>query len=265
MKKVLLTAILAVLALGCAITDYPVIFDTRGADDNGVMTGQYDLAYIIPSGQVATLWDDGSDELFTLVSQDWTGDQWLKTYDNYDPSGLINFLDQTYCDPNFDRSFCAITVAWNPDIATDDTFDYVLNMDCQGARSLSLLVSYVSRLGECGSGVWADKQGLFYEFSLMDRVNFRNQSVYHVPVDSTIATFEVNGENAPLFGRFNMYLDQKLRLMVPVTPNMKYQLRWLDSYTQAHGHNLDVNLTYGALNANFKVNVTSVAGALDRI
>jgi len=265
MKKVLLTAILAVLALGCAITDYPVIFDTRGADDNGVMFGQYDLAYIIPSGQVATLWDDGSDELFTLVSQDWIGDQWLKTYDNFDPTQTIMFLDQTYCDPTYDKSFCAITVAWNPDIAGDDTFDYVLNMDCQGARSLSVLASMGSRLGECGSGVWADKQGLAYEFSLMDRVTFRNQSVYHLPIDSTVATFEVNGENAPIFGRYNMYVDQKLRLMVPVTPNFKYQLQWLDKYTQANGNDLDVNLTYGALNANLKLSITSVAGALDRI
>ena len=77
MKKLLLIALLAAFSLGCAVTDYPVIFDTRGADSNGVMTGQYDLAFIITS-QVATIWDDGSDELFTLVSQDWKGDQWLK-------------------------------------------------------------------------------------------------------------------------------------------------------------------------------------------
>lgn len=265
MKKVLLTAILAVLALGCAVTDYPVIFDTRGADENGVLIGQYDPAYIIPSGQVATIWPDGSDELFTLVSQDWTGDQWLKTYDNFDPTASIYFLDQVYCDPVFDRSFCPVTVAWNPDIATDEMFDYVAGVDCQGFRSLSLLLGMGSRIGECGSGLWVDKQGLAYEFSLLDRVNFRNHSAYHLPIDSTVATFEINGDNAPIFGRFNTYLDEKLRLMVPVTPNMKYQLRWLDNYVKANGNNLDVNLTYGALNANLKVNVTSVAGALDRI
>jgi hypothetical protein len=278
MKKLLLIALLAAFSLGCAITDYPVIFDTRGADANGVMTGQYDLAYIVTS-QVATIWDDGSDELFTLVSQDWKGDQWLKTYNNYDPSGLINFLDQTYCDPTFDSSFCAIATAWNPDLPNayphgdqgagynnvDDPFDYVLDLNCNGARSLSLLVSYTSRYGECGSSVWADRQGAAYEFSLLEKVNFRGQSVYHIPVDSTVATFTVNGADMPVYGRFNMYMNDKLQVAFPVTPNARYQLNAIDRVIQRDGHFLDVNMTYGSLNANFKVNVTTVQNALDRL
>jgi hypothetical protein len=278
MKKLLLIALLAAFSLGCAITDYPVIFDTRGADANGVMTGQYDLAYIVTS-QVATIWDDGSDELFTLVSQDWKGDQWLKTYNNYDPSGLINFLDQTYCDPTFDSSFCAIATAWNPDLPNayphgdqgagynnvDDVFDYVLDLNCNGARSLSLLVSYTTRYGECGSSVWADRQGAAYEFSLLEKVNFRGQSVYHIPVDSTVATFTVNGADMPVYGRFNMYMNDKLQVAFPVTPNARYQLNAIDRVIQRDGHFLDVNMTYGSLNANFKVNVTTVQNALDRL
>ncbi|MCU0224900.1 MAG: hypothetical protein MUF27_12720 [Acidobacteria bacterium] len=278
MKKLLLIALLAAFSLGCAITDYPVIFDTRGADADGVMTGQYDLAYIVTS-QVATIWDDGSDELFTLVSQDWKGDQWLKTYNNYDPSGIINFLDQTYCDPTFDSSFCAIATAWNPDLPNayphgdqgagynnvDDVFDYVLDLNCNGARSLSLLVSYTSRYGECGSSVWADRQGAAYEFSLLEKVNFRGQSVYHIPVDSTVATFTVNGADLPIYGRFNMYMNDKLQVAFPVTPNARYQLNAIDRVIQRDGHFLDVNMTYGSLNANFKVNVTTVQNALDRL
>jgi hypothetical protein len=278
MKKLLLIALLAAFSLGCAITDYPVIFDTRGADADGVMTGQYDLAYIVTS-QVATIWDDGSDELFTLVSQDWKGDQWLKTYNNYDPSGIINFLDQTYCDPTFDSSFCAIATAWNPDLPNayphgdqgagynnvDDVFDYVLDLNCNGARSLSLLVSYTSRYGECGSSVWADRQGAAYEFSLLEKVNFRGQSVYHIPVDSTVATFTVNGADMPVYGRFNMYMNDKLQVAFPVTPNARYQLNAIDRVIQRDGHFLDVNMTYGSLNANFKVNVTTVQNALDRL
>ncbi len=278
MKKLLLIALLAAFSLGCAITDYPVIFDTRGADADGVMTGQYDLAYLVTS-QVATIWDDGSDELFTLVSQDWKGDQWLKTYNNFDPSGLINFLDQTYCDPTFDSSFCAIATAWNPDLPNayphgdqgagynnvDDPFDYVLDLNCNGARSLSLLVSYTSRYGECGSSVWADRQGAAYEFSLLEKVNFRGQSVYHIPVDSTVATFTVNGADLPIYGRFNMYMNDKLQVAFPVTPNARYQLNAIDRVIQRDGHFLDVNMTYGSLNANFKVNVTTVQNALDRL
>jgi len=280
MKKLFLIALLALASLGCAITDYPVITDSRGADGGAVMSGQYDLAYIIPSGQVATLWDDGSDELFTLVSQDWKGDQWLKTYNNFDSTGALNFLDQLYCDPTFDSNFCAVVTAWNPDLPNayphgdqgagynnvDDPFDYVLDLNCNGARSLSLLVSYTSRyFGECGSSVWSDRQGAAYEFSLLDKVNFRGQSVYHIPVDSTVASFTVNGAEMPIYGRFNMYMNDKLQVAFPVTPNARYQLNAIDRVIQRDGHFLDVNMTYGSLNANFKVNVTSVQNALDRL
>jgi hypothetical protein len=275
MKKLLFIALLAAFSLGCAITDYPVIFDSRGADGDGVMDGQYDLAYIIPSSQIATIWDDGTDELFTLVSQDWRGDQRLKTYNNFDPSGLVLFVDQTYCDPTFDSSFCAIATAWNPDLPNaypygsgsnvDNPFDYILDLNCNGARSLSLLVSYTSRIGECGSGVWADKQGAAYEFSILERTNFRGQSMYHIPLDSTVAAFTVNGKDMPIYGRFNLYMDDNMRTAIPVSSNARYQLMALDRMVQQDGHFLDVDMTYGSLIANFKINVTTVQHALDRL
>jgi hypothetical protein len=275
MKKLLFIALLAAFSLGCAITDYPVIFDSRGADGDGVMDGQYDLAYIIPSSQIATIWDDGTDELFTLVSQDWRGDQRLKTYNNFDPSGLVLFVDQTYCDPTFDSSFCAIATAWNPDLPNaypygsgsnvDNPFDYILDLNCNGARSLSLLVSYTSRIGECGSGVWADKQGAAYEFSILERTNFRGQSMYHIPLDSTVAAFTVNGKDMPIYGRFNLYMDDNMRTAIPMSSNARYQLMALDRMVQQDGHFLDVDMTYGSLTANFKINVTTVQNALDRL
>jgi len=279
MKKVLFTALLAVISLGCAVTDYPVIFDSRGADGDAVMFGQYDKA-LIKISQVATIWDDGTDELFTLVSQDWKGDQWLKTYNNFDPTGAVIFLNHTYCDPTFDSSFCAISTSWNPDLPNayphgdqgagynnvDNVFDYIYDPSCNGARSLSVLVSYTSRyFGECGSGIWADKQGAAYEFSLLDRVNFRGESVYHVPLDNTVASLTVNGNDMPIYGRFNLYLDERLRIMVPVTPNARYQLNAFDRVIQRDGNYMDVNLTYGSLNTSFKVNVTTVQNALDRL
>jgi hypothetical protein len=279
MMKLLFFALLAACSLGCAITDYPVITDSRGADGDGVMTGQYDLAYIIPSSQVATIWDDGTDELFTLVSQNWGGDQWLKTYNNYDPTGAVQLLDQTYCDPNFDSSFCAIARAWNPNLPNvysdadpgagtenvDDPFDYVYDGSCNGARSLSMLQSYTSRIGECGSGVWADKQGAAYEFSILERTSFRGKSMYHLPVDSTIAAFSINGREMPIFGRFNLYVDDNLRTVIPVSSNARYQLNALDRVVKQDGHFLDVDVTYGSLIANFKVYVSTVQNALDRL
>lgn len=289
MRKLLYIAFFAavIMSLGCAITNYPVIFDTRGADADGVLDGQYDKALILPDdyyGQTATIWEDGSDELFTLVTQNWTGDQYLYTYNNFDPSGVINFLDHTYCDPTRNSADCAITTAWNPDLPdayphgdqgagynnVDDPFDYELDMSCSGARSLSLLASYDYRLGECGSGMWADRQGAAYEFSLLEKTNYRGKSYYHLPIDASVASFAVLGEDGaqadmPIYGRFNAYLDERLRTVIPMTPNAKYQLRWIDSWVNAHGHFAEVTTTYGSLNATFKLNVTSVKGALDRL
>jgi hypothetical protein len=50
-----------------------------------------------------------------------------------------------------------------------------------------------------------------------------------------------------------------------MTPNARYQLNAIDRVIQRDGHFLDVNMTYGSLNANFKVNVTTVQNALDRL
>ena len=285
MRKLLCAAFGAaiLLSLGCAVTDYPVIFDTRGADSNAVMQSFYDQAYIIPSGSVATIWTDGSDELYTEVTQDWKGDQWLKTYNNFDASGVINFLDQTYCDP-VRQDNCAIATSWNPDLPNayphgdqaagynnvDDPFDYTADTTCTGYRSLSLLLSMSSRLGECGSGIFADKQAAAYEFSTLEKVNFRGKDYYHLPIDSSVASFAVTGQDGasttmPIFGRFNGYIDEHMRTVIPVTPNAKFQLRWLGNWTAAHGSQINMNMTYGSMNVNFKVNVTTVDNALDRL
>ncbi|MBP7148963.1 MAG: hypothetical protein KBD01_15640 [Acidobacteria bacterium] len=270
MKKVLLAAVLAALSLGCAVTDYPVIVDSRGADDDGVAQGQYDLAYIAIPSQIATIWDDGSDELFSLVSQDWKGDQWLKTFNNFDPTATILFRDQTYCDPNYDKSLCPLSVAWNPDTADDDPFDYTFDPSCSGARSLSMLAQYTSRYGECGSGWMADKQAALYEFSQLQTVEFMGKQVYHLPIDASVASFQFTGEDGivgdmKVFGRFNAYIDQHFRTAFPMTPNARYQLRALDQWIKAHGHRIDVDLTYGSLSANLKISVTSLQAALDRL
>lgn len=271
------------LSLGCVVTEYWVITDSHGPYDNNVLTGQYEQAYIIPSSTVATIWSDGSDEFYSLVSQDWKGDQWLYTYNNFDPSGTMLFLDQTYCDP-VRQSDCAILTSWNPDLPNayphgsegagsnlvDDPFDYIFNPSCSGARSLCFLSAVNTRIGECGSGLLADRQGAYQEISTLDRTNFRGRNVYHLPLNNSLASFNLTGEDgsttlAPIYGQFNLYLDERLRTIAPVTPNARYQLRWLDSYAKTHGNVIDVGVTYGAMNANFKIKVRSVAGALDRM
>lgn len=284
MKRWSFGALLAAVALcgACAVTDYPVIFDARGAD-SGVGQSFYDKAYILPTSQVATLWDDGSDELYSSVTQDWRGDQWIYTYNNFDATAAVMLLDQTYCDPTR-QGDCAIVTAWNPDLPNayphgdqgsgynnvDDVFDYVPGADCSGYRSLSMLTTFPQRIGECGSGIWADKQGAAYEFGQLSRADFRGKEYYHLPIDNSIASFAVTGEDGfrttmPVFGRYNGYIDEQLRLVLPMSPNVRFQLRWLDGFVKAHGSYIDVNATYGALTANFKINVTTVQNALERL
>ncbi len=269
MRKLVFAALAVIVMAGCAVTDYPVILDSRGADGDGVLQSFYDKAYIIPTSSVATIWDDGSDELYSLVTQDWKGDQWLYTYNNFDPTAAVLHLDQTYCDP-LRNDNCAIVTSWNPDVAGDDPFDYTADTGCAGYRSLSMMVTFNSRIGECGSGLWADKQGLAYEFGQLERATFRGEEYYHLPIDNSIASFALTGADGsqtvmPVFGRFNGYIDEKLRLALPVTPNAKFQLRWLDSYVQAHGNDIDMNVTYGALTSSFRVSVTTVQNALNRL
>ncbi len=284
MRKLIYTALAATVALsmGCAITNYPTIYDTRGAVENEVLDSYYDKAYLIPSSQIATTYTDGSDELFTLATQTWQGDRRLFTYNNFDPSSTVMFLSQTYCDPNRTDD-CAIATAWDPDLPdayphgaagglndTDDPFDYVYDSSCSGARSLSLLLSVETRIGECGSGIWADKQAAGFEFSLLEKADFRGLSVYHLPIDSsvmsvTLEDVEGNLTQAPIYGQFNGYITDELNLIVPVGPNARYQQRWLANYVANFGTAINVNVTYGSMNTTFRVNVQDAMANADRI
>lgn len=273
----------ALAAAGCAITNYPVITDTRGADSEAVVVSLYDKAYIVPSYTAATLWDDGSDEMYTVVQQDWKGDQWLETYCNFDPTATVIFLDQLYCDPAR-QTDCRELLAWNPNLPEaypgdpnaqsadfDDPFDYEeYNWNCPGARSECVLLSYDSRIGECGSGIWADKQNAAYEFSRLEKVDYRGGEYYHLPIDISNSSFALTdgaGQSTtmPVFGRYNVYLDEQLRAIVPVTANARYQLRWLKAWTANHGQRADLDVTYGSLTASFKVKLHNLEGAAARL
>lgn len=269
MKKVLLAAVLAVLSLGCAITDYPVITDTRGADDGGTLFGQYAWAYIRPYyGQVATIWSDGSDEIFSVVSQDWTGDQWLKSFNNFDASGLLNFLDQLYCDPTIQDANCPITIAWNPDLPNayphgdqsagynneDDVFDYIYNPTCSGARSLSILISYGSRYyGECGDGRF-QSQAFAAEFANLPTTMFRGEPAYVLSMNAANTSLVFNGvDSAPLYGQMNAVITPDLEVAVPMTPNTRHLMGWVSNWIGQNGPNATLSVTYGAVNTEFNV------------
>jgi hypothetical protein len=252
MKKLLLSAlVLALAAAGCAVTDYPVITDDRGSYSGVIRTGH--KAYVVPTSQIATIWDDGSDELFSMVYQNQYGDQSLYTFNNFDFTASVLFLDQTYCDWRY--TGCEIARAWNPANANlDEPFDYEFFPDCSGARSLSLLVSQSSRLAECGDKLpMADKQSLMGEFAALATTTWRGKVAYLLPINADTTSISLNGVNAPLYGQLTTFVTDDLNLVVPATPNVRHELRWLADYVAQNGNRANVTLTYGSISANIEM------------
>jgi hypothetical protein len=131
------------MGVGCAITDYGVIIDGY----TGEIENTNGKAMIIPSSQIATIYSDGADCLFTMVDQKANGDQVLTTYNHYTTDGSY-FQDFDYCSP--DWTGCAIYTAPNPVVGDVDIFDGTANYNCSGARSYSVRVALYGRYTECG-------------------------------------------------------------------------------------------------------------------
>ncbi|NJN64125.1 MAG: hypothetical protein HC882_04105 [Acidobacteria bacterium] len=254
MKKLLygVFALAMIASLGCAITDYPFVTDTRGGYTGLIRTAH--KAYITPSGQVATIYADGSDELFSLVYQNQYGDQKLYTFNNFDPTGAVSFLDQTYCDWQFED--CEIVRAWNPRQNDVDPFDYELFADCSGARSLSLLLSVGTRIGECGDGAfWSDKQALMGVFADLDTTSWRGGTAYVLPINAgntniTLTSAAGISETVPVFGAITGFVTEKLQLAFPMTPNTRHQINYLRGWVAENGQNATMTFDYAGVSAN---------------
>lgn len=248
MKKLLIaTLAIAMLAsVGCHIADYPVITDTRG-DYNGVIrTGH--RAYVTPTSQIATIFANGSDELLTLVYQNQAGDQKLYTKNNFDPTASVTFVAQTYCDWRFEE--CVIATSWNPASGPDNTFDFDGDANCLGYRSLSILLSQGSRLGECGDINW-NQQDMLAQFANLPVSTWRGGTAYVVSInagntDVTLTAGEAV-EQMGIFGEFNFFINQELQTVIPVTPNARHELRQLQAFTQENGEIMTAELSYGSL------------------
>jgi hypothetical protein len=257
---VVLIAGLAFAAFGCAITDYPIITDDRSDYSGIVRTGH--KAYIIPSGQVATIYSDGSDELFTLVYQNRYGDQKLYTFNNFDPTGAVSFLDQTYCDWRYEG--CEITRAWNPhqDNGQDDPFDYEFFPECSGARSLSLLVSYGSRFyGECGDSLFnADNhQQLAAEFAALPTTVYRGEEAYILPMNASNLSVTLTASDVsttmPVLGQVNGVITNDLQLIVPMVPNVRHTLQWVNNFANQNGDRVNLAVSYGSVQGEIDVRI----------
>lgn len=255
MRKLLLGAILlAVMAAGCAITDYPIITDTRGDYTGIIRTGH--KAFIIPYyGQVATIWSDGTDNIFSMVYQNQYGDAKYYTFNNFDPTGLVMFFENgigSYCDWRY--TGCEITRAWNPHTGIDDVFDYEFFPDCSGARSLSILISYGSRYyGECGDGRF-QSQAFAAEFANLPTTMFRGEPAYVLSMNAANTSLVFNGvDSAPLYGQMNAVITPDLEVAVPMTPNTRHLMGWVSNWIGQNGPNATLSVTYGAVNTEFNV------------
>ncbi|MBD3867697.1 MAG: hypothetical protein IFK94_06205 [Acidobacteria bacterium] len=157
MKKVFYVACCLVLAMGvgCAITNYELI-----TDDDGSAVNTNGKAAIMPSSQIGTLWPDGMDESFSMVDQKANGDRTLTTYNNHTTDQT--FIDWLYCSPDWNG--CSMVTASDPEVGDVSIFDFTLNRNCSGLRSLSYVLSTTRYYGECGRAM----------ASVSDRISLMN-------------------------------------------------------------------------------------------
>jgi len=143
-------SLLLAAGFGCAITDYGVITDNNqsiaGQRNDGPAVNTAGKAHIVETSQSATIWPDGTDELFSFVDQRGDGSATITTYNNFSTGSEPVFHSDLYCNSSWNG--CAIFSA--PDDNVGDPFDGQWNRNCAGSRSLSLLLGTGRYYGECG-------------------------------------------------------------------------------------------------------------------
>jgi hypothetical protein len=191
MKKLLYLGFCLVLAMGvgCAITDYPVMVDAY----TGEIVNTNSNAMIL-SSQVATIWADGADNLFTMINQKADGSGTLRTYNYYTTDGTY-FQDYNYCHPDWNG--CAIVTAENG----GPMFDYTYNINCNGIRSLSVLVGMGMRYQECGRLDMGTKNDLYDQ--MIQTPN--GAETYLTRNNLTVLT---NGVAAKVYGATHVSVEQ---------------------------------------------------------
>lgn len=138
------------VATGCAITDYQLVTDNDQVS-NGRGSGVVNTngkAMILDCWGAATIWPDGTDQLFTMVDQKANGDRTLTTYNNFSTEDDPTFYYSQYCNPDWQG--CSIITAPDPEVGDDDLWDYRANANCFGFRSFSIAYSTSRYYGECG-------------------------------------------------------------------------------------------------------------------
>jgi hypothetical protein len=196
------------MGLGCAITDYETITDNDQVSSG--KEGHFDpyntngKAHLM-TGQVATIWPDGSDELINFVDQKANGDRTMTLYNNFNSDYPTNqaagekptFHDDNYCNP--DWSGCAIWTAHDPPgNVFSPAFDGTWNQNCSGSRSLSVLVATTRYYGECGRTEWTLQDRM--QLAMMGEPgDFLGRPGMWFHYDYNNLTLLVNGHAMPVF------------------------------------------------------------------
>ena len=266
MRKLVYVAFLAMVAFGLhCYTDYPLIVD----EYTGEIINTNGKAKILPSSQIATIWPDGADNLFSMVDQKANGDQTLTTYNFYTTDGTY-FYDDVYCSPDWNG--CAIYTAPNPNSPDDDPFDITWNQNCLGSRSLLGLMAAVERYTECGRSRLTVRDQmrlmetgtLLDEFTLGYRLHAGNTSLFFdnnagarnfIPILGDVrAELDVRGR-----GRVRLVLDNPL-----VAHSFRSAADWQERYGTSH---TTVTLTLNGIRQEFDIALLpeGLRGAANRL
>jgi hypothetical protein len=278
MKKALYLGFCLVLAMGvgCAITNYELIVDNDqvlNGQGSGVINtnGKAKLT----SAQVATIWPDGTDELFSMVDQKSNGDRTLTTYNNFSTGDDPTFLDDFYCNPDWQG--CSIFTAPDPEVGDADPFDGTTNVNCFGARSLSVLLSTTRYYGECGRA----------KISLSDRLAMMNMGRIASRAGGEGLLFDINRNNTtlvvdnnagvatslPLTGDYNMFamVGGKKRLALDMTNPLAANVgRAFADFLRTYGtNNTTITVTYNGISTSWQtggevMNSSNVLGFVNR-
>jgi len=253
MKKLLYLGFAAALTMGfgCAITNYDLI-----TSNNDGVVNTNGKALIQQSAQVATTWSDGTDVAVWYVDQTASGDRTLTTYNLLTPAGSPNspFQDYSYCNPGW--TGCAMVTADDPQVGDVDIFDYRLNANCDGLRSLSYLLSTSRYYGECGRTVRPSLSQRFEMFlSGKPTTMFgQNGMLYNVgPNSLSITLTNENNETyaLPINGHTSIWLklggSQYNALINATNPILATTIR-------AYGDFLATHATYGKTVASVSYN-----------
>jgi hypothetical protein len=266
MRKLFYLGFCVVLAtgVGCAITDYELITDTdqlNGAETDAVVNTN-GKAHIMESSQVATIWSDGTDELFSMVDQKANGDRTITTYNNFTSTYPADdpWHDDLYCNPDWNG--CAIWSAPDPEVGDVDRFDGSWNQNCFGSRSLSVLAATTRYIGECGRehlNPAIDERLSAATYGYVG--SFNGMSGLWFDYDKTNTSLRVNGTQLPIADGTIFVSERHQLAFFADNPLIAHTLRAFGSVAPP-GTIITTTLTYNGIDLERDMKVFGDANAM---